>query len=260
MKAPNIEPADLCVSQPALPAFPHPPTARFCHSQAHKTPNPATPAATAPTNPAHAAMAVGLGAALPVSVPKEKPAAVVPDSVHMVDCRPLHAALDRLLPENRVRICTAEKGNKRILTNTSRPRSIHSHPPSARDGRPAAAWHDNSHGVAGTGRTQLGGARLVVCAALTDGRGAEARVGEVGGDVGEGEVAVGDVADGSGGRAGRGGDKGCWRRASAYRPVVGCRLGSNMGSRVSNVGRLGKRVHHIPARTARRIASRVEGT
>lgn len=103
------------------------------------------------------------------------------------------------------------------LTNTRNGDSVDADPSPRSHRRPAAARNHDGNGVPSP-RTiltrQLRGTGRVVCIALADGRGAVARVGEVGGDVGEGEEDVRDVGGGcGGGRAG--GHEAFWRGAGA---------------------------------------------
>jgi hypothetical protein len=141
----------------------------------------------------------------------------------MLVCRPLQAALDRLLPARKhsksANLFLAVwspgwggrwgKRGEEILTDTRRARSPHRCRPLRRDRGAPAAGDDDGHRVAASQAAalplplELRSAGGVVGAALADGGGAVAGVGEGGGGVGKGEVRVGDVRDGGGG-GGRG--------------------------------------------------------
>lgn len=84
--------------------------------------------------------------------------------------------------------------------------------------------HDHGDGASTAAALEVSSARLVVGAALRDGPGAGALVGEARRDVGEAEVGVGHVADGRGGRgpeARGGGSRAHGARRAARRGVVG---------------------------------------
>lgn len=112
------------------------------------------------------------------------------------------------------------KKRKENHTDTRRRSGIYTDPvrggyrcaPSSRD--------DHGDGIPTTAvpavRAQLRGTDGKVGAALADGGGTVAWVGERGGDVGEGEVGIGYEGDGGCGVSWVGGDEGCWGGAGAY--------------------------------------------
>ena len=139
--------------------------------------------------------------------------------VHMLGRRSPQATLDRLLPithDESVKLPALPKGKreqkekeeryKMGLTNTSCGGSADTDSSRRSHRGPTTAWNHNGNGVSGPRAIlfrQLRGAGRVVCVALADGRGAVARVGEVGGDVGEGEEDVRHVGGSRGlGRTG----------------------------------------------------------
>lgn len=87
---------------------------------------------------------------------------------------------------------------EKALTDARRRRHIIRELRSCCDGCPSASLHDNGHGVTPVAARQpaeMGRAGLVVGVALAQRGGAVRPVGEVGVDVGEGEVDVGNVGD-----------------------------------------------------------------
>lgn len=123
-------------------------------------------------------------------------------------------AVYRLVPKKKKKV---KMHKQRELTYAGRSRDVDRGARAGRDGGAAAAGHDDGDAEAAADlacASQVVGAGGVVGAALADGGRAEARVGEVGGDVGEGKVHVGHVRHDRRGRGGR-------------HEVVGCGAGAD---------------------------------